>query len=83
MRSIQLRSNVGDDCILKLQLPVDMRNQEIEIVMVIQAVSKNKETKYVPAQNGWPDNFFKDVVGSWEGDLDRPQQDHFECREKF
>jgi hypothetical protein len=29
-------------------------------------------------ENGWPGNFFQDVVGSWTGDLSRPQQGNFE-----
>jgi len=83
MKSMQLKSNVGHDGILRLQLPVDMPNQEIEMVIVIQAVSKKKESRYTPVKNGWPENFFQDVVGSWSGDLDRQQQGIFELREEL
>ncbi|KPA09824.1 twitching motility protein PilT [Candidatus Magnetomorum sp. HK-1] len=40
MKSIQLKSNVGHDGILRLQLPVDLPNQEIEIVIIIHAVQQ-------------------------------------------
>jgi hypothetical protein len=78
MKSIQLKSNVGHDGILRLQLPVDMPNQEIEIVIVIHAVQQKMKIQHINAQNGWPENFFQDVVGSWTGDLSRPQQGNFE-----
>jgi len=47
MKSIQLKSNVGHDGILRLQLPVDMPNQEIEIVIVIHAVQQKMNTQHI------------------------------------
>lgn len=83
MRSIQLKSNVGKDGILRLQIPVDMPEQEIEIVVVIQPVQNKKEKRYQFSNKGWPDNFFENVVGAWSGDLVRPPQGDFEVRKEL
>ncbi len=32
---------------------------------------------------GWPENFFEDVLGAWEGELRRPPQGLYEEREGF
>lgn len=77
MQSIQLRSAVGSDGILRLQIPVNMPKQEMDIVVVIQPTDKKSETD----EKGWPDNFFESVVGAWSGDLVRPPQGAFEVRE--
>ena len=81
MKSLQLKSNVGKDGILRLQLPINMPNQEIDIVIVMQAVQKQKEKQYLTIEKGWPDDFFQNVVGAWTGDLVRPEQGDFEIRE--
>ncbi len=69
---MRLKSNVGKDGILRLQIPINMPEQEMDIVVVIQPVYKETEKQYQTIENGWPNNFFKDVVGAWSGDLDRP-----------
>ena len=33
--------------------------------------------------HGWPSWFFKDVVGGWQGDLERPEQLPFEVRDEL
>ncbi|MCP4112750.1 MAG: hypothetical protein GY749_45685 [Desulfobacteraceae bacterium] len=83
MKSMQLKSNVGKDGILRLQVPINMPEQEIEIVLVIQPVHKQTENQYHTIERGWPDNFFKDIVGAWSGDLVRPSQGNFETREEL
>ena len=79
MQSIQLKSNIGQDGILKLQIPTDMPEQEIEVLIVMQPVHQTK--KYLSGTKKWPDNFFEKVVGEWMGDLSRPAQGNFELRE--
>ncbi len=32
---------------------------------------------------GWPEGFFKEVLGSWEGELERPSQGEYEERARF
>jgi hypothetical protein len=86
MKSIQLKSSVGKDGILNIQIPVDMPEQEIEILLVIQPIHKQTEKQYQPLEKlkkGWPDNFFENVVGAWSGDLIRPSQGDLEIREEL
>lgn len=40
MYSIQLTSNINQDSILKIQLPKDFANQEVDFVLVIQPKNK-------------------------------------------
>jgi hypothetical protein len=34
-------------------------------------------------RGGWPDGFFEEVVGKWEGELERPAQGELESRERL
>jgi len=83
MKSIQLKSNVGKDGILRLKIPVDMPEQEIEVVVDIQPIQKQTEKNYQFSEKGWPANYFENVVGAWSGDLIRPLQGDFEIREEL
>jgi len=83
MKSMQLKSNVGKDGILRLQIPVNMPEQEIEIIVVIQPIQKQVEKQYKYSEKGWPKNYFENVVGAWAGDLIRPSQGNFEIREEL
>jgi hypothetical protein len=40
MESIKIRTYVGDDGILQIQLPPEVVNQELDVVIVFQPVSK-------------------------------------------
>ncbi|MBF0103220.1 MAG: hypothetical protein HQK77_20155 [Desulfobacterales bacterium] len=80
MESIKLRSTIGKDGILRLQVPTTMQEQEIEIVVVIQPIQKTLDMQNKTFRKGWPKNFFKDVVGGWVGDFVRPPQGDFEIR---
>ena len=62
METITLHSRVGADGLLKLQVPVNLTNTELEVVLIVQPV--------VPAGQapGWPPEFFKEVAGGWQGE---------------
>ncbi|MFN6568660.1 hypothetical protein [Dendronalium sp. ChiSLP03b] len=40
MESIKIRTYIGDDGILKIQLPPEIANQELDVVIVFQPVIK-------------------------------------------
>ncbi len=76
MQSIKLRSRVGKDGILHLDLPVEMTDTEIEVTVTIQRVT--------PQQRGWMPGFFEEVIGGWVGEpLQRPEQGEYETREQL
>jgi hypothetical protein len=74
MDSIKIRSHVGKDGVLHLDIPVEMADTEIEVTVTIQRVT--------PQQKGWMPGFFEEVVGGWVGEpLERAEQEEYEIRE--
>ncbi|MBW4429559.1 MAG: hypothetical protein KME50_35660 [Nostoc desertorum CM1-VF14] len=74
MDSIKIRSHVGKDGILHLDIPVEMPDTEIEITVTIQKVT--------PQERGWMPGFFEEVIGGWVGEpLERAEQGEYETRE--
>lgn len=74
MQSINIRSRVGADGILHLDIPVEMTNTEIEVTVTIQAVASQKRA--------WMPSFFEEIIGGWVGTpLERPEQGEYEARE--
>ncbi|MBG1258663.1 hypothetical protein [Nostoc commune] len=74
MDSIKIRSHVGKDGILHLDIPVEMPDTEIEVTLTIQRVT--------PQQRGWMPGFFEEVIGGWVGEpLERAEQGEYETRE--
>ena len=76
MKSIQLKAHVGDDGILHLDLPVDIRNQDLDIIIVIDEVNTPSDT--------WDDTFFEETAGSLADDpIERLPQGNYESREEI
>jgi len=63
MQNIQFRTYIGEDGILKLQLPAQVKNTELEILVVFQPTSTPEKEKTVRDQ-GWPPDFFEKTWGS-------------------
>jgi hypothetical protein len=77
MKTIQLTSHVGNDGILSLRLPEEMKGQNLEILVVLQPI-KNTSTH----RNAWPPDFFEKTYGATAHDpIERPPQGEFEIRE--
>lgn len=76
MQSIKLRSHVGKDGVLHLDIPVEMTDTEIEVTVTIQKVT--------PQQRSWTPGFFEEVIGGWVGEpLQRSEQGEYEIREEL
>lgn len=77
MKTIQLSSQVGNDGILNLQLPDDLKGQYLEILVVVQPIKEPTATK-----KGWPPGFIERTYGATAHDpIERPPQGVFETRE--
>ncbi|MFE1744591.1 hypothetical protein [Coleofasciculus sp. H7-2] len=50
METMKLRSHIGEDCILQIQMPSDLKDTFVEVVVVVQPLS-SEETK--PEYNAW------------------------------
>lgn len=81
MRSILIRSRVGADGILHLDVPSDLLETEVEVMVILQPITK------LPAASGsgdlaWSPGFFENVVGGWEGEpLRREFEGEYEIRD--
>ena len=73
MQSIKLRSRVGADGILHLDVPLEIRDIEIEVTVTVKSVNS-------ASQKGWMPGFFEEVIGGCVGEpLVRAEQG-FETR---
>ncbi|OCQ99547.1 hypothetical protein BCD64_10870 [Nostoc sp. MBR 210] len=86
MESIKIRTHIGNDGILQIQLPPEIANQELDVVIVFQPVSpeSSQTTNKTPQELGYSHRFLENVIGSWEGEpLERAEQLPFENREEI
>ena len=82
MQSMTIRSHVGSDGILNLQIPVEMKDVDVEVVVVVQQMNGHLVTETDAL--GWPLGFFEETFGSLKDDpLERPPQGDFEVREEL
>jgi hypothetical protein len=74
MHSVTLRSHVGADGILNLQVPSGVRDAEVEVTVTVKRVSLASEPNQAEPR-GWQPGFFEELAGSWEGEpLVRPEE---------
>ncbi len=85
MESIKLRSHVGEDGLLQIQIPVGLKNEDLEVMIIFQPIKSSAiAPSGMPESRGWHPDFFEKVIGSWEGEpLERPEQLPFEEREEI
>ncbi len=58
METITLHSRVGADGLLKLQVPLNITNTDLEVVVIVQPAAATQ-------QLGWPAGFFEHTYGSF------------------
>ncbi|MGK7952477.1 MAG: hypothetical protein AB4368_27740 [Xenococcaceae cyanobacterium] len=81
MQSIKLNSHVGSDGILHLDLPIDIKNAELEVVVTVKNVSSTANNS---EKLGWSPNFFAKTAGAWQGEaLEREPQGEYDNREEL
>ncbi|MCA9884296.1 MAG: hypothetical protein KC708_15040 [Anaerolineae bacterium] len=77
MQTMKVKAQIGDDGILKLEVPTGLSAQEIEVVLVMQS----PEQQMVDA-NGWPVGFFERTYGALSDDpIERSPQLPLEDRD--
>jgi len=82
MRSILIRSRVGADGVLHLDVPSDLVDTDVEVMVVLQAVSQSDPGR--AEEVAWSTGFFESVVGGWQGErLTREHEGEYETREKL
>ncbi|MDF5719574.1 MAG: hypothetical protein PUP91_03580 [Rhizonema sp. PD37] len=81
MQSRKLRSQVGKDGILHLDIPVGVTNSEIEVMVIYMRIELSAQVK-TPSELGWAPNFFEQTAGSLQDDpIVRYPQGKYEQRE--
>lgn len=79
MQSITLRSHVGSDGILHLQVPVELTDRDLEVMVIYQPLPSQDKS---PDSLGWPPGFFERTAGAIP-DLQRPPQGESEERDSL
>ena len=62
MKTIKFKTRADRDGKLTVQLPQEVGDLELEIILVYQAVELEKSAK-TPEQLGWPPGFFERTAG--------------------
>ncbi len=71
MHTIQIRYRVGSEGILRLELPVDIKEADLDVLVVYQTVSSNSHAR--PSE--WPSDFFERFAGAFADDpIERADQ---------
>ncbi|MDK2408304.1 hypothetical protein QHH11_01230 [Aphanizomenon sp. PH219] len=86
MESMKIKTHIGNDKILKIELPDEFANEELEIVIVFQHIAEKslQSATKTPEELGYSRRFLEEVIGSWEGEpIERPEQLYFEKREEI
>lgn len=74
MQTIKLNAHVGSDGVLKLELPLEMTNTDLEVLVVLQPRT----------ERSWPPGYFEETAGSLADDpIERPPQGNYERREEM
>ena len=81
MRSILIRSRVGADGVLHLDVPSNLVETDVEVMVILQPVRPSDLGR--TEELVWSAGFFESVVGSWQGErLTRECEGEYETREK-
>lgn len=76
---IKVRSHVGSDGVLHLDIPTSMKDEEVEVAVTLKTVVKHPQK--TPEELGWSPGFFERTVGQWQGEpLERGDQGEYEQR---
>lgn len=79
---ISLKTHVGNDGILQISLPKNIKNTNLEITLVYQPILEQNKIEN-DLLKGWEKGFFEEVIGCWEGEeLVRDKQPVYQEREE-
>lgn len=83
MEKISLKTHVGENGILQILLPDNIKNVDLEIILAYRPILEKNQTENKSSQ-GWQKGFFEEVIGSWEGEeLVREKQPNEQEREEL
>jgi hypothetical protein len=72
-----VHSHIGEDGVLKLQVPLLVTNMDLEVVLMVQPL-----TSVSTPSSSWQEGFLEAVAGGWQGEpLMREPQGDYETRD--
>ncbi|MFM2060334.1 MAG: hypothetical protein RLZZ507_4 [Cyanobacteriota bacterium] len=80
-----IKAQIGNNKIVKIELPPEFANEELEMVIVFQRIAKTSLKSEIQSSEelGYSRRFLEEVIGSWEGEMiEIPEQLQFEEREE-
>ncbi|VXD23824.1 Similar to tr/Q8YK90/Q8YK90 [Planktothrix serta PCC 8927] len=78
MQSIQFKGRIGEDGILRVKMPAEFKDRDLEAIVIFQAKSETQKAR------NWQPGFFEEVIGGWVGEpLVRENQGQYEIRENL
>lgn len=81
MQNIKLNSHVGSDGILHLDVPVDIKDADIEVLVTVKSINPKSNSS---EKSAWSPGFFEKTAGAWVGEpLQREAQGEYEQREEL
>lgn len=79
METIRLKAHVGEDGILKLEIPARVTNRELEVVIVMQPMEQSSVDAL-----GWPVGFFDRTYGALaDNPIDRGEEPPHDVRDEL
>ena len=81
MQSLTLHTRVGKDGILKLETPVNVRNAEVEVVLVVNRAAEKPRKQPAKKAKAWPPGFLDTFAGSMSDLPPRAPQGEYELRD--
>lgn len=82
MESFKVKTKIGEDGILRVEMPSEAKNVELEVLIIFETV--NNQELQPKTTHGWHPDFFEKVIGGWQGEpLVRGEQGEYEIREEL
>jgi hypothetical protein len=82
MTHIELRTKVGPDGMLTLNVPVGMAEANRDVRVVVESVTPGDGGAPAMTREEWQ-TFIAETAGAWLGDLERPEQGEYETRDEW
>jgi hypothetical protein len=83
MHNVMTRYHVGKDGILKLAIPTEHTDTDIEVLVVYQ-IAEASDAQRSRQDLGWTPGFFERIIGGWQGTpLVREAQGEYEIRDEL
>jgi hypothetical protein len=79
MDTMKIKAQIGEDGILKLEVPTGLSAREVEVLLVLETIEAQATD-----ENGWPIGFFERSYGTLADDpIERPAQPPLEERDEI